>query len=141
MTDGSQFTETIITSWVDPDSSSAVSDQKIKFVGTNGRYEADQKERGIRLNTNQLGVQHVNPDFCMPYGTEDGSIRWQGYGIDSIVTFLNDIIDLENSLKSLHDLQNERPSFKESLISTMIVEAAHRSLQNESQWELVETLK
>ena len=43
MTDGSKFTETIITSWVDPDSSSAVSDQKIKFVGTNGRYEADQK--------------------------------------------------------------------------------------------------
>ena len=44
MTDGSKFTETIITSWVDPDSSSAVSDQKIKFVGTNGRYEAEQKE-------------------------------------------------------------------------------------------------
>ena len=77
----------------------------------------------------------------MPYGTEDGSIRWQGYGIDSIVTFLNDIIDLENSLKSLHDLQNERPSFKESLISTMVVEAAHRSLENDSQWELVEELK
>lgn len=141
MADGSQFTETIFTSWVDPESSSAVSDQKIKFVGTNGRYEADQKERGIRLNTDQLGVQHINPDFCMPYGTENGSIRWQGYGIESVVTFLNDIVDLENSAKSLHDLQNERPSFKESLISTMIVEAAHLSLQNESQWELVETLK
>ena len=141
MSDGSQFTETIITSWVDPDNSSAVSDQKIKFVGTNGRYEADQKERGIRLNTDQLGVQHINPDFCMPYGTEDGSIRWQGYGIDSIVTFLNDIIDLEAGLKSLLDLRNDRPSFKESLISTMVVEAAHRSLQNDSQWELVEEFK
>ena len=141
MADGSQFTETIFTSWVDPESSSAVSDQKIKFIGTKGRYEADQKERGIRLNTDQLGVQHINPDFCMPYGTKNGSIRWRGYGIDSVVTFLNDIVDLENSAKSLHDLQNERPSFKESLISTMIVEAAHRSLQNESQWELIETLK
>ena len=141
MADGSQFTETIFTSWVDPESSSAVSDQKIKFIGTKGRYEADQKERGIRLNTDQLGVQHINPDFCMPYGTKNGSIRWRGYGIDSVVTFLNDIVDLENSAKSLHDLQNKRPSFKESLISTMIVEAAHRSLQNESQWELIETLK
>ena len=140
MTDGSKFTETIITSWVDPDSSSAVSDQKIKFVGTNGRYEADQKERGIRLNIDQHGVQHINPDFCMPYGTENGSIKWQGYGIDSIVTFLDDVRDIENSLKSLNDLQNERPSFKESLISTMVVEAAHRSLENDSQWELIEEL-
>ena len=62
------------------------------------------------------------------------------YGIDSIVTFLDDVRDIENSLKSLNDLQNERPSFKESLISTMVVEAAHRSLENDSQWELIEEL-
>ena len=69
-------------------------------------------------------------------------VLWQGYGIDSIVTFLDDVRDIENSLKSLNDLfQNEkRPSFKESLISTMVVEAAHRSLENDSQWELIEEL-
>ena len=67
-------------------------------------------------------------------------VLWQGYGIDSIVTFLDDVRDIENSLKSLNDLQNKRPSFKESLISTMVVEAAHRSLENDSQWELIEEL-
>ena len=138
MADGSQFTETIFTSWVDPESSSAVSDQKIKFLGTKGRYEADQKERGIRLNTEQDGIQHINPDFCIPYGTENGSIHWQGYGIDSVVTFLNDIVDLVSNTKSLHDLQDERPCFKESLISTIVIEAAHHSLENHSQWELIE---
>ena len=56
------------------------------------------------------------------------------------MTFLDDVRDIENSLKSLNDLQNERPSFKESLISTMVVEAAHRSLENDSQWELIEEL-
>ncbi|MEL0237954.1 MAG: Gfo/Idh/MocA family oxidoreductase [Gammaproteobacteria bacterium] len=140
MVDGTKFTEIILTSWVDPESSSAVSDQKIKFVGTNGRYEADQKERGIRLNTEQHGIQHINPDFCMPYGIENGSMRWQGYGIDSVVTFLNDIIDLVSNTKSLHDLQDIRPSFKESLISTIVIEAAHRSLENQSQWESIEKL-
>ena len=80
MPNGIKFSETILTSWIDPENSSAMSDQKIKFIGTKGRYEADQKERGIRLNTDDLGVEHINPDFCMPYGSEDGKIRWRGYG-------------------------------------------------------------
>ena len=141
MPDGVQFTETILTSWVDPESSTAVSDQKIKFIGTKGRYEADQKERGIRINTDDLGVQHINPDFCMPYGTENGGIHWHGYGIESITTFLNDVVALEEDQKSLSELQIERPSFQESLISTMVVEAAHLSLENGSNWQKIESLK
>tara|TARA_Y100000310_G_scaffold128246_1_gene127384 strand:- start:555 stop:1175 length:621 start_codon:yes stop_codon:yes gene_type:complete len=141
MPNGTQFTETILTSWIDPDNSTAISDQKIKFIGTRGRYEADQKERGIRINTDDLGVQHINPDFCMPYGDNDGNIHWRGYGIDSITTFLNDVIALNDGFKTLSDLQMTRPSFKESLISTMVTEAAHRSLEHGSNWETIETLK
>ena len=141
MPDGTPFTETILTNWIDPENSTAMSDQKIKFIGTKGRYEADQKERGIRINTDDLGVEHINPDFCMPYGSKDGNIRWRGYGIESITTFLNDVIALKDGLKKLSDLQIERPSFQESLISTMVIEAAHRSLENGSNWQIVETLK
>ena len=141
MPDGTPFTETILTSWVDPENSTAVSDQKIKFIGTKGRYEADQKERGIRINTVDHGIQHINPDFCMPYGTENGSIHWHGYGIESITTFLNDVVALEEDQKSLSELQIERPSFQESLISTIVVEAAHLSLENGSNWQLIESLK
>ena len=138
MPDGVQFTETILTSWVDPESSSAASDQKIKFIGTKGRYEADQKERGIRFNNDDHGVQHINPDFSMPYGTEDGNIHWYGYGIESITTFLNDAVALESGEKSLSELQTPRPSFRESLISTKVVEAAHISLKNQSAWQMIE---
>ena len=141
MLNGTKFTETILTSWIDPESSSAVSDQKIKFIGTSGRYEADQKERGIRINTDNVGVLHINPDFCMPYGYNDGDIQWRGYGIDSIITFLNDVADLEDGLKNISDLQENRPSFKESLISTMVTDAAHKSLKNGSQWEEIKILK
>lgn len=141
MTDGTPFTETILTNWIDPENSTAMSDQKIKFIGTKGRYEADQKERGIRINTDDLGVEHINPDFCMPYGSKDGNIRWRGYGIESITTFLNDVIALKDGLKKLSDLQIERPSFQESLISTMVIEAAHHSLENGSNWQIIETLK
>ena len=141
MLNGTKFTETILTSWIDPESSSAISDQKIKFIGTSGRYEADQKERGIRINTDNVGVLHINPDFCMPYGYNDGDIQWRGYGIDSITTFLNDVADLEDGLKNISDLQENRPSFKESLISTMVTDAAHKSLKNGSQWEEIKILK
>lgn len=141
MPNGTKFTVTILTSWVDPESSTSASDQKIKFVGSKGRYEADQKERGIRINSDDHGVQHINPDFCRPYGTQNGSIHWYGYGIESITTFLDDLIALENNQKSLSELQTERPSFQESLISTMVVEAAHISLNNESNWQQIDSIK
>ena len=141
MSDGTIFIETILTSWVDPENSTALSDQKIKFIGTKGIYEADQKDRGIRINTDDLGVEHINPDYCMPYGTENGGIYWHGYGIESITTFLNDVVALEVNQKSLSELQIERPTFQESLISTMVVEAAHISLENESNWQPIESLK
>jgi len=137
MPDGCKFSETILTSWIDPENSTAMSDQKIKFIGTKGRYEADQKERGIRLNTEDLGVEHINPDFCMPYGSEEGKIRWRGYGIESITTFLNDVIDLEDGHKDLEELQIQRPSFQEALVSTMVVEAAHKSLKEQSTWQKI----
>ena len=137
--EGSQFTQTILTSWVDPENSTAMSDQKIKFIGTKGRYEADQKNRGITINTDELGVQNINPYFSMPYGTKNGDIRWHGYGIESITTFINDVIALEEKQISLDELEVDRPSFKESLISTAVIEAAHESLINNSDWQTVDS--
>lgn len=139
MQDGQSFTETILTSWVDPNSSTAMSDQKIKFVGTKGRYEADQKERGIRINTDEAGVEHINPDFSMPYGTQNGNVSWRGYGIDSVTTFFSDVADLETGHTSLELLNEVRPTFQEALISTMVVEAAHLSLENGSSWQSIDS--
>lgn len=139
--DGAPFTETILTNWIDPENSTAMSDQKIKFVGTKGRYEADQKERGIRINADDIGVEHINPDFCMPYGSKDGDIQWRGYGIESITTFLNDVIAIKKGLKMVKDLQFNRPSFQESLISSSVIEGAHRSLENGSNWQVVDSLR
>tara|TARA_Y100000768_G_scaffold90975_1_gene65562 strand:- start:12683 stop:13885 length:1203 start_codon:yes stop_codon:yes gene_type:complete len=137
MPNGTKFTQTLLTSWIDPESSTSVSDQKIKFIGTKGRYEADQKERGIRLNTDNDGVEHINPDFCMSYGIENKDIHWRGYGIDSIVTFLNDVVNLENKIQTLDDLKGKRPCFQESLISTVIIEEAHKSLAKNSAWQKI----
>lgn len=134
MESGELFTQNLITNWIDPNSSSAHSDQKIKMIGTKGRYEAEQKDRGITVVTDDNGIEHLNPDFCMSYGTNNGDMAWHGYGIDSFTSFLNDVTALEHGRCSLAELNSSRPCFKEGLISTAIIEAANKSLAEDSVW-------
>src|SRR3972149_5716305 len=49
------FNSSFFTNWIDPENTSAMSDQRIKVIGTKGRYEADQKNRGIRIVTDENG--------------------------------------------------------------------------------------
>ena len=75
MPDSTIFNQTLLTNWVDPETSSAVSDQKIRFVGTKGRFEADQKDRGINLIVDGESIVTPNPDFCQSYGNKTSQIR------------------------------------------------------------------
>ena len=77
----------------------------------------------------------------MSYGKDEGDIHWHGYGIESITTFIDDVIGLEDGSKTLSDLESNRPSFQESLVSTIVTEAAHQSLEDSSSWQSIETLK
>jgi D-galacturonate reductase len=132
-----RFTQTVLTNWVDPESSTAMSDQKIKIVGTNGRFESDQKDRGIRINLDERQLEEPNPDYCMEYSTFNNTKEWRGYGIDSITTFLSDVENINNNIVDMKSLQLVRPTFSEALISTAVVEAAHKSLSNNNEWQNV----
>jgi len=134
---GNRFTQTILTNWIDPESSTSMSDQKLKIVGTNGRFESDQKERGIRINLDGSNLEQPNPDYCMEYSGDGGLKEWRGYGIDSITTFLSDVEDINNNKVDIESLKLIRPSFSEALISTSVVEAAHKSLLNNNEWQNV----
>jgi hypothetical protein len=114
-----------------------MSDQKIKMVGTGGRFESDQKERGIRTNFDEKGVEQPNPYYCKDYINSDEKLEWKGYGVESIRTFLDDVVDLGNQLTSVEALEKKRPSFTEALISTAVLEAAHKSLDKNSEWQLI----
>ena len=70
----------------------------------------------------------------------DGKSEWRGYGVDSILTFLNDVVDLGKQLTSVGELEKKRPSFTEALISTAVLEAAHKSLDKNSDWQMIEGL-
>jgi len=134
MPSGALFSSVFITNWIDPESSSAMSNQRIKVIGTKGRYEADQKNRGICVTSDKEGVEEPNPDFCSMYGSRKGNISFQGYGIDSITGFLKDVTMIESGQLKVEDLDGKRPTFKESIVPTVIIEAVNRSITENGRW-------
>jgi len=133
MPTGNTFTSTLITNWIDPDKTSAMSDQKIKVIGTKGRFESDQKNRGVYIVSVKAGIEEPNPYFCAPYGSL-GSVSYQGYGIDSICQFLDDVVRIEEKEIGINDLEDKRPTFRQSIIPTAVLEAVNNSLRSKSKW-------
>jgi len=131
---GIRFNSSFFTNWIDPENTSAMSDQKIKVIGTKGRYESDQKRRGITIITDEAGIEEPNPDFCSTYLTNSGNVTYQGYGIESIHTFLQDVMDLNQNYVTIEQLESMRPTFRESLPSTAVVEAVNKSLDHQGAW-------
>lgn len=135
---GNIFTTTIITNWIDPDKTSAMSDQKITVVGTDGRYQLDQKNRGAQLVTQNGGVEDVNPYFTQIYRNAVGCIGVHGYGPESIRQFLRDVTDLVNGEVTRERLIYSRPSFQDCLISSAVIEAVNMSLLRKGDWVYLE---
>ncbi|MBI3378841.1 MAG: Gfo/Idh/MocA family oxidoreductase [Nitrospirae bacterium] len=131
---GNIFTSSFFTNWIDPENTSAMSDQRIKVIGTKGRYEADQKNRGIRIVTDDNGIEEPNPDFCSMYGTAAGDMSFRGYGIESVLQFLADVCGIESGTLNIAGLEGRRPTFKDSIIPTAIIEAVNKSLAENGKW-------
>ena len=131
---GTKFTQTLLTNWIDPESTSAMSDQKLNIVGTKGRIELDQKKRGIQIIVDGNTLEEPNPDFCQSYEIENGKTHWQGYGIESIATFLEDVKQIFDGKQTPEDLENKRSTFKEATISTAVIDAAGKSLTQDGMW-------
>lgn len=136
---GKKFISCILTNWIDPEKTSAMSDQKIKVIGTKGRFESDQKNRGTTIVTDEKGIEQPNTYFCSPYGKK-GNVFYRGYGIESIHQFLNDVVHIEDKSLKIKDLENKRSTFKESLVPTAVLEAVNKSLKNKGKWINIESV-
>lgn len=129
-----EFVSMLNINWIDPNISSAMSDQKFTVVGTKGRLECDQKKRGLELVTEETGIQHLNPYFSDYLPDVNGNLQFGGYGFESIKQFVCDIIDLKNGKTNLSFLEKNRPSFRNSLVSVKIIDAVNESLKKNSEW-------
>ncbi len=126
--DGGSFVSTHITNWIDPETTTATSDQRISIVGTDGRFDADQKHRGVRVVSDTAGVSDPNPYFTGAWQREDGKLEFKGYGVASIRRFLDDVRAFRSGAVSLSALDATRPTFSACLQSVAVIEAVHRSL-------------
>lgn len=132
---GKTFASVFLTNWIDPDSTSAMSDQKIKIIGTKGRVEADQKNRGLQVVDDSGGIEDVNPDFCRFYVNPDGNTQsLHGYGAESVLTFLQDVSDIAEGKTTIKALEGRRPTFQQARVPTQVIEAAGLSLSCANEW-------
>lgn len=135
---GEPFVSQFSTNWIDPACTSAMSDQKYKVIGTRGRIECDQKNRGLEFVSAESGVQQVNPYFSDYLPGEDGDLHFSGYGYASIACFIRDVADLRAGRADVKRLELCRPTLRHSLVSTAVVDAVNRSLLAGGCWETVD---
>ena len=130
-----RFVANFTVGWIDPSQSTAESDQRYSIVGATGRFECDQKNRGLQLVAEQTGVRAINPHFSEYLSDQAGGIDFAGYGADSIACFLEDVSRIRAGEARWQDLVECRPSFEQALISTSVVEAVHESLASNGEWK------
>ena len=102
------------------------------MIGTEGRIESDQKNRGYEVISNQ-GIESLNLYFNQDYFIDD-KYYFKGYGIDSIVQFFSDSYDLINKNKTLKIISKNRPTFENTFSSVSVVESANKSLKHNGKW-------
>jgi predicted dehydrogenase len=131
------FVSQFSTNWVDPACTSALSDQKYKVIGTKGRIDCDQKNRGVELVHEELGIQQINPYFSDYLPDENGKLGFGGYGHKSLALFVKDVKELKQN-KAIYDrLERCRPTFKQALVSTAVIDAVNQSLEDNFSWKEV----
>ena len=129
------FNQTILCSWVESNLSSAMSKQNFNLIGTKGRVDCEQKERGLRLLTDISHTEDINPDFTKMYQIEN-HYQFEGYGIDSVINFIHYV---KKSFLCIND--RKLCSVEEALISTSVIEAVSESLEQSSSWQDINILK
>jgi predicted dehydrogenase len=123
--------------WVDPPATSALSDQRFLLVGSAGRMDLDQKDRGVTLVTADGGIEALNPYFSMILDDANGAATFQGYGYKSIERYVLDVCDVMAKRVSPRSLDANRPSLRQALVSTAVVEAVNRSLLQGGEWSAI----
>jgi predicted dehydrogenase len=135
---GTRFTSTILTNWIESPRTTAMSDQKIKWIGTEGRIDSEQKNRGLEL-INDAGVQHVNPYFSDYLDDAGGHLQFGGYGFRSVERFLLDVEAVTEGRATPDQLRGDRATFEDARVSTAIIEAANKSLANGGEWIAIDS--
>ncbi|MDP2106773.1 MAG: Gfo/Idh/MocA family oxidoreductase, partial [Desulfobulbaceae bacterium] len=138
---GEDFTSSHLTGWVDPDNTSAMSDQRLEVIGTKGCYRSDQKHRGVEFVTDEAGIEVINPYFTQFYpNPDDTGMSASGYGPQSIIQFVNDCKAIVDGRRTSSSLAGLRATFASSIPVAQVIEANKKSLTNGNRWIDIEPI-
>ena len=87
--------------------------------------------------TDESKIQHPNPYFSDYLFDPNGKKQFSGYGYQSIRQFIMDARDVISGNYEISYFEDKRPTFKQAMISTAIIESVHKSLTKNSNWESI----
>lgn len=127
------FTSYHVSGWSDPSETESMTYQEIQMLCENGHIDSDQRYRGFRKVISGEGYSAPNPYFFgLNKGPGNNSIDTK-YGFISVKTFIDYCINILDGKLSLEDISNSIPTLNESDKVTAILEAADKSLVNNSK--------
>src|SRR5262245_8567489 len=137
------------TAWVCSEHNSALTNQGLQLLGTEGEYWADHKARNCHFVTQESGYEDYNPNFFKTFDSWDPSEASDvaGYGYLSIVQGIDDVVQLRRETSGLADpdaLRKRRQLLEcwgpkralpgQALLGTAVNEAVRLSLANRNRY-------
>jgi predicted dehydrogenase len=120
------FALSLDTSWVLPQGFEAVVNQGIRLVGTEGIMEVDSQNRGAEACFGDATQQTLNLGFTLKREDKWGTVRYEGYGYESITDLVDNIAFLKSG-GSLPQLKGKYPDGEDGLEVTRVICAIHES--------------
>jgi len=130
--EGYKFISYHIAGLADPSETSAITNQEIQIIGTNGHVKSNQKNRGFERVLSSKGPESINPNFFYINKDIDGKVNLEGkYGFKSIKTFIKSVLEIING-SNIDKFEKIYPTLRNSKNTIAILEAGDISIANNS---------
>jgi hypothetical protein len=110
--------------WVTPPEFEGPVNQGHEIVGTDGKVESDQQDRGFRWWNKGGASRTANNHFTRDVLRPDGTPAYIGYGVDSITVGLAAMCRMKFFGAGLDDVSGIYPTAEEARITVAIIHAA-----------------
>ncbi len=139
----------IRTGWVCSEHQTALTNQGLCLMGTEGEYWSDHKDRNTYFCTQAGKFEHFNPNFFKGHcdWNDPDKVEWTGYGYDSIKQPLDDVRAIQAATAGLDEaaalakrkamiaaLEPVRPLPDQTLVGTAINQAVRTSFEHDSAY-------
>jgi predicted dehydrogenase len=113
-----------------PNSYEARVHQGVKLVGTEGILELDTQYRGGRYCSAAGGMLTPNIGGKFRFFNKNGGLSWRGYLYEAIHDFVDNLRLLREG-RTIASLEGTYPSPSQAILSTMVGQAIHTSIEEQ----------